>query len=379
MTFTSGLSRWDDLPFHQTIESFGVPDTSDSHFNDGYYFAAYASGVHVFAGLRLHPNNNVMDGYAGVVSEGEQRNQRVSRALLPRRDVLNVGGLSVEIVEPMRRQRVVLATSDVNLSFDLEFESVGEPFVESRHRQVRFGRMINDVFRYTQSCRASGTLVIDGVTTRVERWFGARDHSWGIRSTMGPQVPHGGIDAGDHRDPRALRLWVPFEVGDHSGFFHLHEDADGNVLDCEGRIDLSSGGSLGVVAVKHALRYSPGTPRLSGGEFELRTHDGGSHTYEIEVVCEPAHPQGFGYARGWSDLGQPGVYRGADVRESDRFATNDPARALGPAHVPEKRRLGGTEFACSMSGAAGTGMAHVEHMLYGTYRPYGFTAAKKGE
>jgi hypothetical protein len=35
MTFASGLSRWDDLPFHQTIESFGVPDTSDSHLNDG--------------------------------------------------------------------------------------------------------------------------------------------------------------------------------------------------------------------------------------------------------------------------------------------------------------------------------------------------------
>jgi hypothetical protein len=32
-----------------------------------------------------------------------------------------------------------------------------------------------------------------------------------------------------------------------------------------------------------------------------------------------------------------------------------------------------------MSGAGGTGMAHVEHMLYGAYRPYGFTATSKGE
>ncbi len=376
---TSEISKWDDLPIHQSIDFLGVAMNSDSHFNDGYYFSAYAPGIHVFMGLRLHPNNNVMDGYAGVVYEGKQRNTRVSRALLPLRDVFSVGNLHLEILEPMHRQRMWLESSEADFSFNLNFEAVGQPFVEARHRQIRYGRVINDVLRYTQPCRANGELTIDGNLISVDRWFGARDHSWGIRSTMGPHVQHGGLANTIEKDPRALRLWVPFEVGDHSGFFHLHEDEVGNVLDCEGRIDFTDGSSQNVVGVRHALRYQPTSGRLHSGKFVLLMQDSTQREYEFEVVCHPAHPQGFGYARGWSDLGQPGVYRGALVGESDQFRVDDAAQVHGPVHVRRAERMGGTEFACVMRGAGGSGMAHVEHMIYGAYKPYGFTKKNGAE
>jgi len=372
MDASSGISRWDDLPFHQTVDFFGVAQTSDSHFNDGYYFAALSHGYHIFAGLRLHPNNNVMDGYAGVVSRGEQRNQRVSRALLPHRDELVVGPLRLEIIEPMRRQRVVLDSSDVGLRFDLIFKGVGRPFVETRHRQVRFGRVINDVLRYTQPCRAAGTVEIDGETILVTDWYGARDHSWGLRSTMGPYVPLGGLLSEQKSDERALRLWVPFAMQDHSGFFHLHEDEQGRVLDCEGRIDFDDGSANEILAVRHRLRYVAGTRRLEGGTFSIAVDSGAVLEYEFEVVCAPAHPQGFGYVRGWQDGGQPGVYRGEFASESDRFRVDDPTQALGPSHVRSDKRTGGTEYACALVAGSSKGMAHVEHMIYGTYRPYGF-------
>ena len=64
-------SPLDDLPVHQTAAPLPEPATSDTHFNDGYYFAFYAPGFHVFAGLRLHPNTNVMDGYGGAVAHGD--------------------------------------------------------------------------------------------------------------------------------------------------------------------------------------------------------------------------------------------------------------------------------------------------------------------
>jgi hypothetical protein len=68
------------------------------------------------------------------------------------------------------------------------------------------------------------------------------------------------------------------------------------------------------------------------------------------------------------------VYRGEYVEEVDRFPTDDPAAPLGPAHVPESRRLGGTEFSSTLVGPGGSeGMAHIEHMIYGEYRPYGFS------
>ena len=369
------LNRWDDLPFHQTVASLGTPATSDSHFNDGYYFAFYEPGRHVFCGLRVHPNNNVLDGYAGVVTGGSQRSQRFSRALLPDHDQMVVGPLSVEIVEPMERQRIVLGSTDIGLSFDVEVTAAGPPFVETDHQQHRFGRVINDLVRYTQVGRAEGTYELDGVDHVVAGMHAARDHSWGIRSTMGPYVPIGGTPGTDRLpDRRAIRLWIPFDVDDHAGFFHTHEDLDGRTLDFGGRLDFRDGRTVDLVSVTHQLRYHDGSRRLAGGVFTLTDTGGATYEYEFESVCDPAHPQGFGYTRGWSDGGQPGVYRGEYVTESETFEVSDPGAVSGPDHVPVERRLGGTEFVSSLSGPDGAaGMAHVEHMIYGPYRPYGFT------
>ena len=358
------LNPFDDFPFHQTAAPIDVPATSDVHFNDGYYFAFYRPGLHVFCGLRLHPNSNVVDGYAGVVADGEQRNVRFSRALRPRANELEAGPFRLEIVQPMQAHRLHLEDPELGLVFDVNLRASAPAFFEDRHVQVRHGRVFNDLLRYTQVCRASGEFALDGVSEPVQDWYGCRDHSWGIRSTMGPHTPIGGIDDGQ-RDPRALRLWVPFECGDVAGFFHCHEDAEGTVLDCEGRLDRTGRPSLRVASVRHSLRYEDGTRRLEGGDLTLIDDGGNEHAYRFAVACAPAHPQGFGYTRGWSDGGQPGVYRGAEVIERDRFDVSDPAVAAGALHLPLKRRLGGTEFVSTIAGPDGaTGMAHVEHMLY---------------
>src|SRR4051794_7062348 len=126
-------SPLDDLPVHQTAAPLPEPATSDTHFNDGYYFAFYRPGLHVFAGLRVHPNTNVMDGYGGAVAEGIQRNVRVSRALRPRPYPFAVGPLAVEVLEPMRRQRVSLAPNAGGVSFDVTFVAGAPPFDETPH------------------------------------------------------------------------------------------------------------------------------------------------------------------------------------------------------------------------------------------------------
>ena len=197
-------SPLDDLPVHQTAAPLPEPATSDTHFNDGYYFAFYAPGFHVFAGLRLHPNTNVMDGYGGAVAHGTQRNLRVSRALRPSTYPFKVGPLQLEILEPMRRQRVALQANESGVSFDVTFTAVAPPFDETPHRQYRHGRLHNHVLRYTQVARAHGTLTIDDATHAIDGWHAARDHSWGIRSTMGPHIPARGIGPGSDPDRRAL-------------------------------------------------------------------------------------------------------------------------------------------------------------------------------
>ncbi|MEE8601514.1 hypothetical protein [Euzebya tangerina] len=366
------LNAYDDFPFHQGFGPLHVPATSDSHYQDGYYFAFYRPGQHIFCGLRLHPNTNVMDGYAGLVTAGEQRNVRLSRALLPDHGTLAVGPLQVEVIEPMRRQRLRLAENPTGLTFDVETTHSMPPFLETGEAQYRYGRLHNDVCRYTLAVRATGWMELDGDRTSVDSWHGCRDHSWGIRSTMGPYVPIGGHPIPDvERDPRAFRLWIPFEIGDLAGFVHTHETAAGRTLDLEGRVHGGVYGAAGrpVVGLEHELRYHEGTKRLSGGTVRLTDDAGEELELAFDVACAPAHPQGFGYTRGWSDGGQPGVYRGLDVAESDRFRADDPTASLGPAHVPAERRLGGTEFVSTMTmrgpAGEGTGMAHVEHMLYG--------------
>jgi hypothetical protein len=357
----------DDYPYHQAITPMGSPVTSDPRFNDGYYFAFYREDRHVFCGLRFHPNNNVVDGYAGAVAGGVQRGFRASRALDADRSTIGVGPLRVEIIEPMVSQRVVCEANDHDIAFDIVMTASCPAFFETPHVQYRYGRVLNHVLRYTQPARATGVVTIDGVDEQVDGWFAARDHSWGIRQMMGPPLPIRGSTPLEP-DPRALRLWVPFAVGAHAGFFHLHEDVDGEVLDCEGRLepaDGSAGESQAIVAVRHDLSYLPDSRRLSAGVLELVLESDEPLRLEFGVACAPAHPQGFGYGRGWSDGGNPGVWRGVAYQEGERFDVSDPGEVAGPPHSDPSRRLGGTEFVSTLVGPGGAfGMAHVEHMLY---------------
>lgn len=370
------LNPFDDYPFHQHMMPNDVPATSDPHFNDGYWWSWYAEGAYFFCGMRVHANNNVMDGYAGVVKDGVQHNIRVSRALRPNSNTLRVGPLSVQIVQPLHVQRITLDENPSGVTFDVTATASTPLFVESPYVHYRYGRVLNHLIRYSGSVRASGSGTVLGQPIEIDNWYGARDHSWGIRSSMGPHVPIGGAgENDDDTDKRALRLWVPFETDKGSGFFHLHEDRTGRMLDFEGRRYRADGSTVTLASARHKLTYHPGTHRLSSGQFTLVHHDGSEAAYSFEVVCEPSHPQGFGYTRGWSDGGNPGVYRGVEYAETDSFGVSDPAGMAGPAHIEPRRRLGGTEFATRCTGPDGSvGMAHVEHMIYPPYEPYGFTA-----
>lgn len=366
----------DDLPFHQTPTPFNVVATSDPHFNDGYWFSWYAPGWFFIAGMRIHPNTNSIDGFVSVAHDGEQRCLRVSRVLRPRYSELEVASLRLEVLDPLARLRLVLGDNPSGIRLDVTLEALAPPFLETRYQHMKYGRLVNDVMRYTQSCRARGTARCDGVDLAVDGWCAMRDHSWGIRSTMGPPSRIGGIDrTDDERDDRALRLWVPFQAGDHSGFFHTHEDRSGATLDIEGRVDLGDGSAVRVAGVAHALEYLPGTRRLTGGCFTLRDDGGSSRDYRFTVAAPPADVQGLGYYGGWKDGGSAGVYRGPEtVVETDRYPAEPAEERTGPPHVAPRRRLGPTEYACVLTGPDGArGMALVEHHIYGPYDPYGFS------
>ncbi|MEQ8659300.1 MAG: hypothetical protein RLW62_00635, partial [Gammaproteobacteria bacterium] len=347
------LSPFDDYPFHQAPTPFATVATSDAHFNDGYFCAFYAADWYFFTGLRLHPNVNVIDGWASVAHGGQQRAVRASRALHPRYGELAVGPLRYEIVEPLRRLRVIADHGASDIAFDVILSAQSPPFVEDRYQHFKYGAVVNDLIRYTQICRASGTATVAGEMLVIDAWHAMRDHSWGVRSSMAVPTGIGGIGGSAHAADaprRALRLWVPFEVEDHCGFFNTHEASDGRTLDFEGRLDYADGRSVRLGAVRHALEYLPGTRRPRGGRIELDGEDGLTRTYTLDLAGTPADVQAGGYYRGWRDHFGPGIYRGEELVEHDCYDASPGGEITGPPHVPPARRLGPTEFPMHMRG-----------------------------
>ncbi len=351
-----------------------VPATSDPHFNDGYWWSWYADGVYFFCGLRVHANNNVMDGYAGVVKDGVQHNVRVSRALRPNPNTLRVGPLAVQIVDPLKTQRLTLGDNPSGVTFDV----AGDGVLSAVRRDALRALPLRPRAQPPDPLQRLGARHghRDGrwaKRSQIDNWFGGRDHSWGIRSSMGPHVPIGGVgEADDDRDRRALRLWVPFETDRDSGFFHLHEDRPAAVLDFEGRVYREDGDD------RHPRLGPAQADLLPGHPAAQRRRSSPSCTTTAARTSTPSRSPANRRIRRASVTPADGPTAAIPActaasrvhRDTTRFDVSDPAGRAGPDYIPRHRRLGGTEFATHCTGPDGAGgMAHVEHMIYPPYEP----------
>ena len=97
------------------------------------------------------------------------------------------------------------------------------------------------------------------------------------------------------------------------------------------------------------------------------------HDYGFESAGTPADVLGLGYYGGWRDGGSAGVYCGVGpIVETDRYPQGAALGRAGLLSLPDKKRLGPTEFPCVATGPNSvTGMAHYEHHVFGAYKPYG--------
>ena len=111
------LTPADDYPLHQTADPIAFSGT-DRNFYDRFFFNGYDREQNVFFALALgvYPHLDVMDGSLCVRINDRQYNLRCSKEMLMDRLNLEVGPLSVEIVEPLRQTRLVIADNEYGIS-----------------------------------------------------------------------------------------------------------------------------------------------------------------------------------------------------------------------------------------------------------------------
>jgi hypothetical protein len=215
------LTKADDYPVHQTPDPVAI--SANRNLYDRYFFNGFSDDGACFFGVALgvYPHLNVMDGAFAVAVEGVQHNLRVSRHLGWERMDTQVGPLRVEVIEPLKRLRVLVAENEHDITADLVFTGRIPPLEEPRQRSIRGGRITLDITRMTQNGDWEGWILVHGrrIEVRPNTVRGTRDRSWGIR---GIGVPR--------NIPQMFWLWAPLQSETHEFLFYAIEHADGSPM-----------------------------------------------------------------------------------------------------------------------------------------------------
>src|SRR5215469_16356704 len=187
------LSPLDDYPVHQAAQPIRYPATSDRNFYDRYYFNCHAGTdeLMLIVGVGQYPNLGVTDAFALARHGNIHRVVRASRELGADRMDTTVGPFKVEVIEGLRRLRVVLAPNEHGLEFDLTWDAVIPAQAEPQHYIRQQERVIFDSFRLAQTGRWTGRVRSGDqeFTITPDRWRGSRDRSWGVRQSARASRP----------------------------------------------------------------------------------------------------------------------------------------------------------------------------------------------
>jgi hypothetical protein len=359
----------DEYLAHQTCETFDHVFTSDRNFYDRHYFNMHASSDEIFliTGMGQYPNLGTSDAFVSVSYGDQHYVVRASKELAGNRLDTRVGPLAVEVVEGLKKMRVVCDENEWGLAFDLLFDgtvpAVEEPKTFIRHPH---GRISMDTSRYSQVGSWEGTLEVAGKTFDVtpDRWQGVRDHSWGVRGVGEPEPP--GI-----RTKFAaagfgfFHVWMPIQTDDGLVKLFVEADAQGNKLVEESVWIPAFGGGepqpMGTPEFEY--RYQSGCREIEGVTVHVEDPNGKPLTIEATPLRTLYLSAGSGYIPrpDWvhgmwhGDLEVQGITYDMSTRE---------ARA---PYGPLFETLSRYEFS---DGRVGYGL--LENICTGTYVPHGF-------
>ena len=387
---TRRLTRFDEHPRHQIGATFDMVADGSPHWSDGYYFTmGDAEGRYAwFMGFRLHANNDVLDAFTcvsvapddGAGDRGRQHNMRWSRRLRPAIDDLEVGPMSVEIVEGLRCLRLRCVAGEHGQAFDLRWDGDGPPYNEEHVQVIVNGRLHSDRSNYTQCSTVSGWFEVDGERVEVDGWTGVRDHSWGIGNNTGGPRSTAIAPPLEAAAPRGLRQWCVFKLRDRAVFWQFHSPGPGRYTKFESQCMYGYDDdrvSFAYTAVDHEVTFrrdgGQPIPRLESAVIRLSRPDGAVERYHIEPISYPVYLQGGGYFAGFDDGLGRGVYRGDLRAERDVWEIDRGIDVTAPAHVAvNKAHYAESWGRCTnLDDPSDTGTGHLECVLLGAYEGFG--------
>ena len=367
------LTPFDDYPIHQTPEPIAQPSTGDRNFYDRYFFNGYglsspggATGAEVYfaAAWGLYPNRSVADAAFSVMRGGEQISVHASRRAPLDRVDMAVGPITIEVVEPLRRLRIVLRPNDSGIEADLLFTNVTVAMEEPRFTRHAGSRVVMDYTRLTQFGAWEGWITVDGerIEVKPSEVVGSRDRSWGIRGV-------GERDAGapGTQEPQFFWLWAPTSFDDACVHFDVQEDADGRRWHWNGEIAPVGGASSErAVAVDWEIDWKPGTRRAQGAAISLTMIDGTVNRIVLEPLVD-FQMLGIGY---FHPRFSHGTWLGEEAVLAERWTLADlDPMALQHLHI---------QALCKATWGDRVGVGILEQLVIGRHLPSGFTELLDG-
>ena len=164
------LTPFDDYPIHQTPAPIAQPFSGDPNHYDRYWFNGFSRDGGFFLGAAMghYPNRGVVDGAFSVVHDGVQHSLFAS-GRMPHDRATTVGPLRIEVVEPLRTLRYVVAENDHGLTADVTFRARTQAVEEPRQQLARDGVPVMDYTRLTQWGTWEGTVTLPtGATLELE-------------------------------------------------------------------------------------------------------------------------------------------------------------------------------------------------------------------
>ncbi|MCL2732861.1 MAG: hypothetical protein FWE15_22915, partial [Actinomycetia bacterium] len=360
------ITSFDDYPIHQTSLPVAHPGTGDRNYYDRYFFNGYdRDGDFFFAvAMGLYPNRKVIDASFSVVHAGEQRSVHASARAPLDRSRTAVGPVRVEVIEPLRRLRVVVDAPEHGLSADLAFIARTPAVEEPRTTMASGVHVTGDYTRLTQWGAWEGTLSAGGtgLTCTPARVPGTRDRSWGIRGVG--EAPGGAPPA---EMPAFFWLWAPLHFDDHCTHYALIDDARGrHTYESACRVPLLPAADE-LTEIDHArncdftIDWAPGTRRARAAELTTAGWDGGRSRVALTPLLT-FQMRGLGYFHPeWSH----GVWKGENAVGGECWKLGE----LDPA-APENTHV---QLLVRARTPDGPGIGVLEQLHIGPHAPSGFT------